>query len=138
MHSSYDSLFFSPFYYQQCYRPEGFEDDTRNNPDGIDRTTVRGVIRDNGRSSESGSLLFSDWIEACELDSFMPSSVRLFIDETGSMTRFTVDNSLGFFLSDLESNDIPVDEISFFPDREESWIEPFLENNAPVYAPTYF
>ena len=107
-------------------RPNGFEEDTVNNPDGIDRTIVTTVNRDGGNVNA-----VSDWFNACRLGEISTASLRfigLFIDTSGSMTLSTVQASYNKFVEDLNNTGLVFDEV--FNGREE-WIDPFLVDLAP-------
>lgn len=97
-----------------------------NNPDGIDRTTVALVNRDQGDAT-----LASDWFNDCGLDALSPSSVTflgLFIDTSGSMTLNTVMASYNKFLADIENVPLAYDQVF---NGAERWIDPFLTTLAP-------
>lgn len=98
-------------------RPAGFDEDSVNNPDGIDRTLVVQVSRDGGDVTRQ-----SDWFSACNLDMLSQSSITfigLFIDTSGSMTLNTVRASYNTFLSAMEAAGAEFDQV--FNGREQ-WI----------------
>ena len=88
------------------YSPNGFADDTVNNPDGLDRTIASTVNRDNG-SVETRS----DWQTICGLDSLSSENVQfvgLFVDDSGSMRVSTVSASLDKFEADMAAKGIEI------------------------------
>jgi len=107
-------------------RPTGFDLDTVNNPDGIDRTVSSTVNRDNGNSASA-----SDWLSICGLDSLTPENVNfvgLFVDDSGSMRVATVRASLDVFESEMADRGV---EIRRVVNSAERWIDPFLTDLAP-------
>lgn len=107
--------------------PAGFEDDSVNNPEGIDRTVLTTVNRDNSVVARA-----SDWFGACDfLGNLSPSSVNyigLFVDTSGSMNLSTVLASYEKFLADLQAAGFGYRKVF---NRYEKWIEPFLTTLAP-------
>ena len=109
--------------------PAGFDNDTLLNPDGIDRTLAHTVVRDNGAHGIS-----DDWFTLCGLDKLNANSISfigLFLDESGSMDRYTVENSYTEFLADLANAGVAISEVF---NRHERWIDPFLTTLAPGAA----
>lgn len=99
--------------------PTGFMNDTVNNPDGIDRTTVVEVTRDGTRNNpywpayNCGDELASDWFSECGLDILSPESITflgLFIDTSGSMDLDVVTFAYNKFLSKLQNASITYGE----------------------------
>jgi hypothetical protein len=78
---------------------------------------VKGVTRDNGISTAS-----SDWFGLVGLVTGTDSRVALFIDQSGSMTLATVQESYNRFLSSCTASNITVRIES---NGAEDWIEPF-------------
>ena len=110
----------------RIHSPNGFADDTVNNPDGFDRTLASTVNRDNGDVG-----LISDWFSLCQLDLLSPNSVPfvgLFIDTSGSMRLSTVQASYNQFLVDLNAANLTFAQV-FNP--SEQWVDPFITTLAP-------
>ena len=106
--------------------PIGFEFDTVNNPDGIDRTIFEKVPSDFGVLA-----LASDWTTLCDLYSITPADIKfvgLFVDESGSMNSSNVKAALEKFKADLKSKGI---EVKGAYNKNERWIDPFLDKLAP-------
>jgi hypothetical protein len=106
--------------------PVGFDLDTVNNTDGIDRTITQLVNRDNGNVT-----LASDWNTLCNLNSLTPQNtqfVGLFVDDSGSMTVSTVQASLSKFEADMADAGI---EIRRVVNEQEEWVKPFLTDLIP-------
>ncbi|KAG7373026.1 Dictyostelium Slime mold-like repeat protein [Nitzschia inconspicua] len=107
------------------FLPPAFETDTLS-PDGIDRTIVSLVNRDDGDAG-----LVSDWFNICGLGVYSSSSISfigLFIDESGSMTLDTVRASYNKFISDLTNAGFTFQEVN---NDFEEWVDPFLTTLAP-------
>jgi len=107
--------------------PTGFDLDTVNNPDGMDRTIVSTVNRDNGNSN-----LAQDWFATCQLDQFPPESVRfvgLFVDNSGSMRVSTVQASLSLFESRVSAAGMVINRVV---NAQERWIDPFVTTLVPA------
>ncbi|KAL7577367.1 hypothetical protein ACA910_002098 [Epithemia clementina (nom. ined.)] len=105
--------------------PDGFFNDTYNNLDGIDRTIVRSVERDDG------GVLSSDWFDICQLDLISPNSVPfigLFIDTSGSMNLNTVRTSRDLFLENVAAAGFNISEVF---NGAEQWLDPFLTTLIP-------
>ena len=108
------------------FSPTGFEFDTVNNPDGIDRTIIEPVTFDNGDPT-----LASDWTTLCDLDSITPADIEfvgLFVDSSGSMYPSHVKAALEQFKADMKSKGI---EVKGAYNKNERWIDPFLDKLAP-------
>jgi len=106
-------------------RPTGFFNDTLS-PDGVDRTIVSNVARDNGFEASR-----SDWFEICRLDRFTASAIGfigLFVDTSGSMTLNTVRASYNFFLSRVADSNNTVANVF---NGQERFITPFLTTLVP-------
>lgn len=96
----------------RLHLPDGFVSDTR--------ATWAQVNRDNGDPTQA-----SDWFTACGLGILANSGidfVGLFIDESGSMTSYTVSASLAKFEADLTAASLTYCEVY---DSTEDWITPF-------------
>mmetsp|Transcript_8635 Transcript_8635/g.12527 ORF Transcript_8635/g.12527 Transcript_8635/m.12527 type:complete len:1446 (+) Transcript_8635:58-4395(+) len=107
--------------------PIGFADDTVNNPDGVDRTIASTVIRDDGNADGS----FSDWFTICALDTLTSENVQfvgLFVDDSGSMTIGTVQNSLAKFENDTAAAGLTIERVV---NGVERWVDPFLTTLVP-------
>lgn len=107
-------------------RPAEFDNDDVNSPDGIDRTTIALVSRDDGNPS-----ITSDWFKECGLDRFGPESIDfigLFIDTSCSMTFSTVRESAKRFVSEMDCAGISVDLVY---NGSERWLTPFFTSLKP-------
>lgn len=112
--------------YSRLHSPDGFDDDTVNNPDGFDRTLAVRVNRDNGNVAAA-----SDWFSTCQLDRLSPSSVPfvgLFIDTSGSMNLGTVRASYDRFLTALSSANLTYAQVF---NGAEQWVTPFITTLVP-------
>ena len=108
LHSSIVSIArrFLTYFALAAYSPNGFADDTVNNPDGLDRTITSTVSRDNGNVAA-----LSDWQTTCGLDSLTAENVQfvgLFVDDSGSMRVSTVRASLDKFEADMAEKGIEI------------------------------
>jgi len=79
------------------------------------------IPRDNGNET-----LAVNWRNLCGLGSYTPEvvpSVGLFVDDSGSMTKFDVSASYNKFLNDMAAQGIHVEEVV---NNQENWILPFM------------
>ena len=107
--------------------PIGFDLDTVNNPDGIDRTIFEKVPSDFGDPA-----LASDWTTLCDLGSITPADIEfvgIFVDISESMPASSIQASLEKFREDMESKGIAIRNAE---DESENWIRPFLGTLAPT------
>ena len=97
-----------------------------NNPDGIDRTTVVNVIRDDGDPAKA-----EDWFELCNLGRYKNAIefIGTYIDESGSTKFVDIEASAILFARKLRCAGISVDYV--FGDTTEDWIKPFLTSLKP-------
>lgn len=89
-----------------------------------EKTTFSVVKRDAGNTNES-----SDWFDICDLAGLREegiSRVAFFIDESGSLTRDAVEESLDLFQEKLDLEGIEV--VAAIYNDEEDWVQPFLTN----------
>ena len=112
------------------FSPNGFDLDTVNNPDGIDRTIIEPVAFDNGNPA-----LASDWTSLCDLSAITSADIEfvgLYIDNSGGggMTSSAVQASWDNFKADMASRGIDIREQ--YTDTAERWIDPFLGALAPT------
>ena len=83
------------------------------------------VSRDNGFSPAD------DWFTKCGLDNLGTSNVPfigLFVDESGSMTKYTVKNAYNKFIQDAANAGLTICEVH---NMSEKWIPPFLTTLTP-------
>eukprot|EP00804_Cyclotella_cryptica_P003324 CCRYP_012835-RE/>CCRYP_012835-RE protein AED:0.06 eAED:0.06 QI:569/1/1/1/0.71/0.5/8/453/755 len=86
---------------------------------------VHNVTRDRGIAPAD------DWFTLCGLDKLGLSNVRfvgLFVDESGSMYKSTVENSYNKFLSDVSASNLKICEVR---DGNEDWTTPFMTTLSP-------
>lgn len=108
------------------HSPTGFDNDTVNNPDSLDRTIASTVVRDGSNPSVS-----SDWFDICNLNQLTPENVPfigLFVDNSGSMRISTVGTSLALFESSAAEAGFTIRRVV---NSAERWIDPFLTDLVP-------
>ena len=108
------------------FSPNGFDLDTVNNPDGIDRTIIEPVAFDNGNPA-----LASSWMSLCNLGSITSAEIEfvgLFVDDSGSMNVHDVQAALDNFEAAMASKGIQIRRVY---NGIERWIDPFLGPLAP-------
>lgn len=74
-----------------------------------------------------------DWFELCglgDLDSSNVRSIGLFVDQSGSMSKYSVENSYNKFIEDAAAANLTVCEV-FNWDWNEDWITPFDTSLTP-------
>jgi hypothetical protein len=87
-------------------------------------TIYSDVNRDGGIVADA-----SDWFDICNLGGLKAqgvTNVAFFIDESGSMNRFTVQASLDLLSSNMANEGLTL--VSGTYNARENWIEPFLRD----------
>eukprot|EP00986_Skeletonema_menzelii_P011448 scaffold5903_cov81-Skeletonema_menzelii.AAC.4 len=112
--------------------PDGFDGDTVNNPDGIDRTTYAHVNRDESVTSQA-----SDWFQICGLSKYEAATdfnfIGAFIDVSTSLTFDTVYASAALFARKLRCAGLSTDYVF---NAHERWLDPFFVSLKPPEGTT--
>ena len=110
--------------------PDGFDGDTVNNPDGIDRTTYAHVNRDESVTSQA-----SDWFQICGLSKYEAATdfIGAFIDVSMSMRFHIVAASAALFARKLRCAGLSTDYVF---NSYERWLDPFFVSLKPPEGTT--